>query len=176
LAITPFEKNIEVWRQLWRVIEKSDFLMQIVDARNPEFFYASDLDQYIKDVAAKGNKKEFVLLINKSDFLSPELLKHWNEYFKEKGVQHLFFSALAEQEKLDLEDEEIDRQAKEQQNEPEAKDSDSDAEDDEEKRVAKEVADELEKIRVEDAMHSNKQNTVFTNEFMEADEQDKAIN
>jgi len=27
LAITPFEKNIEVWRQLWRVIEKSDFLL-----------------------------------------------------------------------------------------------------------------------------------------------------
>ncbi len=43
LAITPFEKNIEVWKQLWRVIEKSDVLMQIVDARNPDFFYASDL-------------------------------------------------------------------------------------------------------------------------------------
>ena len=70
--------------------------MQIVDARNPEFFYASDLDQYIKDVAAKGNKKQFVLLINKSDFLSDELRKHWNEYFNERGVQHLFFSALAE--------------------------------------------------------------------------------
>jgi large subunit GTPase 1 len=27
LAITPFEKNIEVWRQLWRVIEKSDVLI-----------------------------------------------------------------------------------------------------------------------------------------------------
>lgn len=162
-----------MWRQLWRVIEKSDFLMQIVDARNPEFFYASDLDQYIKDVAAKGNKKQFVLLINKSDFLSAELRKHWNEYFKEKGVQHLFFSALAEQEKLDLEDEEIERQTKDQQIEAEA---DSDSGDDEEKRVAKEVADELEKIKLEDAKQQNKQNTVFTNEFMEADEQDKAVN
>lgn len=55
LAITPFEKNIEVWRQLWRVIEKSDVLIQIVDARNPEFFYASDLEKYIQDVG-KGNK------------------------------------------------------------------------------------------------------------------------
>ena len=27
LAITPFEKNIEVWKQLWRVIEKSDLLL-----------------------------------------------------------------------------------------------------------------------------------------------------
>jgi len=99
LAITPFEKNIEVWRQLWRVIEKSDFLIQIVDARNPEFFYASDLDKYIKDVG--GNKKEFILLINKSDFLSKELIQHWSDYFKSKKITHLFFSALVEQNLID---------------------------------------------------------------------------
>ena len=27
LSITPFEKNIEVWKQLWRVIERSDLLL-----------------------------------------------------------------------------------------------------------------------------------------------------
>ena len=27
LAITPFEKNVEVWKQLWRVIEKADLLL-----------------------------------------------------------------------------------------------------------------------------------------------------
>jgi large subunit GTPase 1 len=27
LAITPFEKNVHVWRQLWRVIEKADLLL-----------------------------------------------------------------------------------------------------------------------------------------------------
>jgi large subunit GTPase 1 len=27
LAITPFEKNVQVWKQLWRVIEKSDLLL-----------------------------------------------------------------------------------------------------------------------------------------------------
>lgn len=32
---TPFEKNLDVWRQLWRVIEKCDMAIQIVDARNP---------------------------------------------------------------------------------------------------------------------------------------------
>lgn len=94
LAITPFEKNIEVWRQLWRVIEKSDVLIQIVDARNPLFFYASDLDQYISDVG-KGSK-EFMLLINKSDFLSDELVRHWNAFFTERKIKHLFFSALRE--------------------------------------------------------------------------------
>ena len=35
LKVTPFEKNLEVWRQLWRVLERSDMAVQIVDARNP---------------------------------------------------------------------------------------------------------------------------------------------
>jgi ribosome biogenesis GTPase A len=40
-------------------------------------------------------------LINKADYLSEELIKHWNQYFIEKGVTHIFFSALKEQVKLD---------------------------------------------------------------------------
>lgn len=98
LAITPFEKNIEVWKQLWRVIEKSHVLLQIVDARNPLFFYSADLEQYIGEV---GGDKEFILCINKADYLSPDLITHWNEYFKQKGVKHVFISAKQEQEKLD---------------------------------------------------------------------------
>jgi large subunit GTPase 1 len=39
ITITPYEKNIEVWRQLWRVIEKSDIIVQIVDGRDPLFFH-----------------------------------------------------------------------------------------------------------------------------------------
>ena len=26
-TVTPFEKNIEVWRQLWRVVDKSDIIL-----------------------------------------------------------------------------------------------------------------------------------------------------
>jgi large subunit GTPase 1 len=129
LAFTPFEKNIEVWKQLWRVIEKSDMLLQIVDARNPYFFYSADLEKYISEV---GNGKEFVLCINKADYLSEELILHWNAYFKEKGVQHIFFSAKMEQEKLD-----------------EAEESDSeeeyDDEDDEEEKEFEPLFDELKK-------------------------------
>ena len=100
LAITPFEKNIEVWRQLWRVIEKSDLLLQIVDARNPFFFYSEDLEKYINEV---DENKEFILCINKADYLSEELILHWNQYFNEKKVTHIFISAKNEQEKLDNE-------------------------------------------------------------------------
>lgn len=103
LAITPFEKNVQVWKQLWRVIEKSDLLLQIVDARNPYFFYSSDLEKYIGEHNKKGEYKQFILLVNKADFLSPDLMAHWNQYFTEKNVNHIFFSALEEQFKIDLE-------------------------------------------------------------------------
>jgi len=30
LTVTPFEKNLEIWRQLWRVCERSDIVVQVV--------------------------------------------------------------------------------------------------------------------------------------------------
>mmetsp|Transcript_6840 Transcript_6840/g.18505 ORF Transcript_6840/g.18505 Transcript_6840/m.18505 type:complete len:705 (-) Transcript_6840:108-2222(-) len=50
--LTPFERNLEVWRQLWRVLERSDLVVQIVDARNPLFFKCDDLDHYVRDLNA----------------------------------------------------------------------------------------------------------------------------
>lgn len=29
LVLTPFEKNLEVWRQLWRVLERSHVVVQV---------------------------------------------------------------------------------------------------------------------------------------------------
>lgn len=69
-----------------------------MDARNPYFFYSADLEKYISEV---NDKKEFMLLINKADYLTDELRAHWSAYFNEKGVKHIFFSALDEQDKID---------------------------------------------------------------------------
>jgi len=102
LAITPFEKNLEVWKQLWRVIERAQVLLQIVDARNPYFYYSADLEKYIKEV---GKGKQFLLLVNKADYLTEELRAHWSAYFKEQNINHVFFSALQEQDKLDKHEE-----------------------------------------------------------------------
>ncbi|CAG8633779.1 14651_t:CDS:2, partial [Racocetra fulgida] len=67
--LTPFERNLEVWRQLWRVIERSDLLVQIVDARNPLFFRSEDLEKYVKEI---NEKKKCILLINKADLLTAQ--------------------------------------------------------------------------------------------------------
>jgi len=90
LLMTPFERNIEVWRQLWRVIERSDLVVQIVDARNPLLFRCEDLERYVKEV---DPKKRNLLLINKSDMLTDDMREQWATYFEEKGINYKFFSA-----------------------------------------------------------------------------------
>ena len=37
VRLTPFEKNLEIWKQLWRTCEL-DCVAQIVDARDPMFY------------------------------------------------------------------------------------------------------------------------------------------
>jgi large subunit GTPase 1 len=105
LLMTPFERNLEVWRQLWRVIERSDLVVQIVDARNPLLFRSEDLERYVKHV---GERKENLLLVNKADMLTLEQRQAWADYFEAAGIAYKFFSAsLAKElnEARDLEDE-----------------------------------------------------------------------
>jgi large subunit GTPase 1 len=105
LLMTPFERNLEVWRQLWRVIERSDLVVQIVDARNPLLFRSEDLERYVKDV---DPRKENLLLVNKADMLTLEQRKAWAGHFQEAGISYKFFSAsLAKElnEARDLEEE-----------------------------------------------------------------------
>jgi large subunit GTPase 1 len=94
VVMTPFEKNVEVWRQLWRVVEKSDIVLEIVDARNPLAFRSAGLERYVaKHNTRRGLPKECVLLLNKSDLLTETQRKHWATYLTSKGVKFFFFSA-----------------------------------------------------------------------------------
>jgi large subunit GTPase 1 len=90
LLMTPFERNLEVWRQLWRVIERSDLVVQIVDARNPLLFRSEDLEKYVKEA---GSRKRNLLLVNKADMMTYEQRQAWAEYFMGKGINFRFFSA-----------------------------------------------------------------------------------
>ncbi|KAL3862415.1 hypothetical protein ACJMK2_008381 [Sinanodonta woodiana] len=93
LVMTPYEKNLDFWRQLWRVIERSDIVAQIVDARNPLLFYCEDLATYVNEV---DPKKVNLLLINKADFLTDTQRDMWAEYFSTQGIQIAFWSAVLE--------------------------------------------------------------------------------
>lgn len=90
LLMTPFERNLEVWRQLWRVIERSDLVVQIVDARNPLVFRSDDLEDYVKAV---DPRKKNLLLINKADMMTYNQRKAWAKWLKGAKIAYNFFSA-----------------------------------------------------------------------------------
>ncbi|KAJ3124958.1 hypothetical protein HK100_011042 [Physocladia obscura] len=100
LLMTPYERNIEVWRQLWRVLEKSDLIVQIVDARHPTMFRSTDLEAYVREVdSRKGN----LLLVNKADMLTVRQREAWASYFEKEGVEYVFFSAALARRRLEEE-------------------------------------------------------------------------
>ncbi|KAJ5851597.1 uncharacterized protein N7529_010982 [Penicillium soppii] len=96
LLMTPFERNLEVWRQLWRVIERSDLVVQIVDARNPLQFRSEDLESYVKQI---DPRKQNLLLVNKADMLSLKQRQAWATYFEKNNINFRFFSAHLAKEK-----------------------------------------------------------------------------
>jgi large subunit GTPase 1 len=111
LLMTPFERNLEVWRQLWRVIERSDLVVQIVDARNPLLFRSDDLERYVKDV---DPRKENLLLVNKADMLTLEQRQAWADYFEEARISYKFFSASLAKELNELREDDSEEESDEE--------------------------------------------------------------
>ncbi|CAD8094879.1 unnamed protein product [Paramecium primaurelia] len=108
IQLTPYEKNIEVWKQLWRVVEKADILVQVVDGRDILFYHCNDLTKYVHEeqnrVYRKNQTKINFLLINKSDLISDKIREEWSAFLNQKKLNHMFFSAKLEQEKIDKEE------------------------------------------------------------------------
>jgi len=96
-TMTPFERNLDFWRQLWRVVEKSDLIVYIVDARDPLFYRCIDLERYVKEV---DPNKKVIILLNKTDYQTEDIRERWVTYFNEQNLDALCFSALKELTKI----------------------------------------------------------------------------
>ena len=147
LLMTPYEKNLEFWRQLWRVIEKSDVVVQIVDARNPLLFRSEDLERYVKEV---DENKQNVLLLNKADFLNQEQRIHWARYFDEQNLTIAFFTAIQEElEQIEEKDESIKgslKGDKDSENDEDINDEDVDDDEEDEEDFGSEVESDEENL------------------------------
>ena len=47
--LSPFERRLNIWKQLWRCVQSSQILLLIFDIRSPLLYRCSDLEQYIKE-------------------------------------------------------------------------------------------------------------------------------
>ncbi|TFK99682.1 hypothetical protein BDV98DRAFT_570680 [Pterulicium gracile] len=74
-STTYFERNLEVWRQLWRVTEISDILLVLVDCRCPILHYPPTLASYLSN-------RRVILVLTKVDITGPARAAAWEVYFK----------------------------------------------------------------------------------------------
>ena len=73
-----FECNLETWRQLWRVCERSDIILYVVDSRNPLFHFSRAMYDYV----VNDLKKPIILVLSKTDLSDPETLDQWEAYLR----------------------------------------------------------------------------------------------
>lgn len=76
---THFERNLEVWRQLWRVTEISQILLCLLDSRCPPLHFPSSLESYLA-----SRKARVILVLTKVDIAGPERAEAWTAYLQKQ--------------------------------------------------------------------------------------------
>ncbi|XP_069738032.1 guanine nucleotide-binding protein-like 1 [Phaenicophaeus curvirostris] len=78
--VAPFEHNLETWRQLWRVLEMSDVILLITDARHPALSVPPALAAHVTRELGKG----LVLILNKVDLTAPAVATAWSHLLRRR--------------------------------------------------------------------------------------------
>ncbi|EIN13953.1 P-loop containing nucleoside triphosphate hydrolase protein [Punctularia strigosozonata HHB-11173 SS5] len=73
-----FERNLEVWRQLWRVTEISQIVLVLLDSRCPLLHYPPSLAAYL----AEHKTLRVILVLTKVDIAGIERAEAWTRYLQ----------------------------------------------------------------------------------------------
>lgn len=72
------ELNLETWRQLWRVLELSDIVLVVADARFPALMFPPSLYDFVH----RELNKSMVIVLNKIDLVEASAVLAWKKYFE----------------------------------------------------------------------------------------------
>ncbi|KXZ49319.1 hypothetical protein GPECTOR_22g913 [Gonium pectorale] len=78
--VSFFEPKLDFWRQLWRVLERSDVAVMIVDARNPLLHFSDALAHHVMD----EHKMAALLVLNKCDLVPAAAVEAWRSFFQSR--------------------------------------------------------------------------------------------
>ena len=113
-----FEQNLEVWRQLWRAMERADVICCVLDARNPMLHFPAALYAH----ATRVHKKPLICALNKIDRVPREAAEKWRKCLMEglPGLDEVIGFIAVEQDKDGMrEEEEGDEEEEEELDEEE---------------------------------------------------------
>ncbi|PIL31736.1 hypothetical protein GSI_06440 [Ganoderma sinense ZZ0214-1] len=74
-----FERNLEVWRQLWRVTEISQIILILLDSRCPTLHFSPALSSYISSIP-HSSRLRTILVLTKVDISGPDRAAAWTTY------------------------------------------------------------------------------------------------
>ncbi|KAF8899038.1 hypothetical protein BD779DRAFT_1666780 [Infundibulicybe gibba] len=72
---TYYERNLEVWRQLWRVTEISQIILVLLDSRCPLLHFPPSLAAHLAD-------RKLILVLTKVDIAGPTRAAAWAAYLR----------------------------------------------------------------------------------------------
>ncbi|EQC41354.1 hypothetical protein SDRG_01328 [Saprolegnia diclina VS20] len=89
--LNHFEHNLEVWRELWRVFERSTHMVIVADIRNPLLHIPPSVYDYITETL----RRPLMIVLNKIDLIPWELTVCWRDSLQKRfpKAQLLFFSS-----------------------------------------------------------------------------------
>ncbi|EKM61304.1 uncharacterized protein PHACADRAFT_134794 [Phanerochaete carnosa HHB-10118-sp] len=79
-APTNFERNLEVWRQLWRVTEISQIVLVLLDSRCPLLHYPPSLASYL--ASPHLSRKRTILVLTKVDIAGAARAQAWTVHLQ----------------------------------------------------------------------------------------------
>jgi len=82
-APTSFERNLEVWRQLWRVSEISQIILILLDSRCPLLHFPPSLSAYLSSPHI-ANRTRTILVLTKVDITGPTRTNEWTRFLRTK--------------------------------------------------------------------------------------------
>ncbi|THH28938.1 hypothetical protein EUX98_g5260 [Antrodiella citrinella] len=82
-APTVFERNLEVWRQLWRVSEISQIILVLLDSRCPLLHFPPSLVAYLS-ASHEANRTRTILVLTKVDIIGPTRADEWTRSLQAK--------------------------------------------------------------------------------------------
>lgn len=80
-----------IWNELYKVIDSSDVIVQVLDARDPQGTRSSHIENFIKKEKAQ---KHLILLLNKCDLVPIWVTKRWVQLLSADFPTMAFYSSL----------------------------------------------------------------------------------
>lgn len=80
---TQYERNLFVYQQLWRVVDRSHILLVLMDVRAAHLHLPPSLQAYLQR-RAHNRVRRTVLVLTKTDLVTPQITQEWVDHLTRK--------------------------------------------------------------------------------------------